>query len=150
MLDVGLAGVLAMWLCLVTWRALWGAPPGAPVRFWIVAAVSAVIHLGFHAAATAAPTIDAVALVLAGGRRSGCGASGSAAFRAAGSARTRTRATKDGGGGGGGPDDGRPDDRTGPRGGDDVDWDVFERDFAAYVERARARVPERGLEPAAD
>jgi len=54
----------------------------------------------------------------------------------------------DGGGGGGGPDDGRPDDRTGPRGGDVVDWDVFERDFAAYVQRSQE--PDRGLEPAAD
>src|SRR6201989_2609765 len=66
MLAVGLAGVLGIWLGLVTWRALFGAPPAAPVRFSIVAAVSVVIHLRFHAAATAAPTIDAVALVLAG------------------------------------------------------------------------------------
>ena len=66
MLDVGLVGVLAAWLGLVSWRALRGAPPARPIRFAIVAAVSAMIHLGFHAAATAAPTIDAVALVLAG------------------------------------------------------------------------------------
>jgi hypothetical protein len=148
MLDVGLAGVLALWLGLVTWRALWGAPPGGPVRFWIVAAVSAAIHLGFHAAATAAPTVDAVALVLAGWTTFGMwclwlGRLPSRGFR-------QDEGEEDGGGGGGGPDDGRPDDRTGPRGGDDVDWDVFERDFAAYVERSPAREPERGLEPATD
>jgi hypothetical protein len=52
--------------------------------------------------------------------------------------------------GGGGSDDGGPDD--GPQGGGDeppdddggIDWDVFERDFAAYVERVRE------AEPAAD
>ena len=147
MLDVGLAGVLALWLGLVTWRALWGAPPGGPVRFWVVAAVSAAIHLGFHAAATAAPTVDAVALVLAGWTTFGMwclwlGRLPSRGFR-------QDEGEEDGGGGGG-PDDGRPDDRTGPRGGDDVDWDVFERDFAAYVQRSPAREAERGLEPAAD
>ena len=46
----------------------------------------------------------------------------------------------DGGGGGGrGPDDEPPDD--GPRDGG-VDWDVFEREFAAYVVRAERREPE--------
>jgi len=151
MLDVGLAGVLAMWLCLVTWRALWGAPPGAPVRFWIVAAVSAVIHLGFHAAATAAPTIDAVALVLAGWTTFGMWCLWLGRLPSRGFRQNEDESDEGGGGGGGGPDDGRPDDRTGPRGGDDdVDWDVFERDFATYVERALPRAPERGLEPAAD
>ena len=151
MLDVGLAGVLAMWLCLVTWRALWGAPPGAPVRFWIVAAVSAVIQLGFHAAATAAPTIDAIALVLAGWTTFGMWCLWLGRLPSRGFRQNEDESDEGGGGGGGGPDDGRPDDRTGPRGGDDdVDWDVFERDFATYVERALPRAPERGLEPAAD
>ena len=150
MLDVGLAGVLALWLGLVTWRALWGAPPGGPVRFWIVAAVSAAIHLGFHAAATAAPTVDAVALVLAGWTTFGMWCLWLGRLPSRGFRQSEDDGGEDGGGGGGGPDDGRPDDRTGPRGGDDVDWDVFERDFAAYVERALPREPERGLEPAAD
>ena len=67
MLDVGLVGVLAVWVIAVGWRALCAAPRlRHPIRFAIVAAVSAAIHLGFHAAATAAPTLDAVALVLAG------------------------------------------------------------------------------------
>ena len=66
MWNVGLVGVLAAWVIAVGWRALRGAPPAHPIRFAIVAAVSATIHLGFHAAATAAPTLDAVALVLAG------------------------------------------------------------------------------------
>ena len=66
MLAVGLVGVLAMWIGLVARRALLGAPPVGPIPFSVVAGVSVVIHLGFHAAATAAPTIDAVALVLAG------------------------------------------------------------------------------------
>jgi hypothetical protein len=147
MLDVGLVGVLAMWIGLVAWRALLGAPPVGPIPFWVVAVVSVVIHLGFHAAATAAPTIDAVALVLAGWTTFGMwclwlGRLPSRGFR------QNEDDDGDGGGGGGGPDDGRPDDRTGPRGGDVVDWDVFERDFAAYVQRSQE--PDRGLEPAAD
>ena len=151
MLAVGLAGVLGIWLGLVTWRALFGAPPAAPVRFSIVAAVSVVIHLGFHAAATAAPTIDAVALVLAGWTTFGMwclwlGRLPSRGFRPS----EDDGGGDGGGGGGGGPDDGRPGDDPTPRGGNDVDWDVFEREFASYVERSLPREPERGLEPAAD
>src|SRR4051794_26022715 len=66
MFDGGLVGILGVWVTGVAWRALWGAAPARPIRFAVVAAVSATIHLGFHAAATAAPTLDAVALVLAG------------------------------------------------------------------------------------
>jgi hypothetical protein len=90
MFGVGLVGVLAVWVVAVGWRALRGPAPERPIRFAVVAAVSATIHLGFHAAATAAPTLDAVALVLAGWSTFGSGACGSAASRAPGSARTRT------------------------------------------------------------
>jgi hypothetical protein len=150
MLAVGLVGVLAMWIGLVARRALLGAPPVGPIPFSVVAGVSVVIHLGFHAAATAAPTIDAVALVLAGWTTFGMWCLWLGRLPSRGFRQSEDEGGEDGGGGGGGPDDGRPDDRTGPRGGDDVDWDVFERDFAAYVERALPREPERGLEPAAD
>jgi hypothetical protein len=149
MLDVGVAVVLGIWLGLVTWRALFGAPPATPVRFWVVAAVSAVIHLGFHAAATAAPTIDAVALVLTGWTTFGMWCLWLGRLPSRGFRPTEDDGPGDGGGGGGGPDDGRPGDGPGP-GGDDLDWDVFEREFAAYVERSQPQEPERGLEPAAD
>jgi len=151
MFGVGLVGVLAVWVVAVGWRALRGPAPERPIRFAVVAAVSATIHLGFHAAATAAPTIDAVALVLAGWSTFGLwclwlGRVPSAGFRqneddGGGSG------GEGGGGGGGGPDDDRPSD--GP-GGDDVVWDAFEREFAAYVERAVRPEPDRGLEPATD
>jgi len=152
MFGVGLVGVLAVWVVAVGWRALRGPAPERPIRFAVVAAVSATIHLGFHAAATAAPTIDAVALVLAGWSTFGLwclwlGRVPSAGFRqneddGGGSG------GEGGGGGGGGPDDDRPSD--GP-GGDDVDWDAFEREFAAYVERGRPDGdPAPDLEPAAD
>src|SRR5262249_13138812 len=123
--------------------------PAAPVRFSIVAAVSAVIHLGFHAAATAAPTIDAVALVLTGWTTFGMwclwlGRLPSRGFRS----REGDGPGEGGGGGGGRAERGSGGPR--PGGGDNVDWDVFEREFAAYVERAQPQEPERGLEPAAD
>src|SRR3954451_19668339 len=66
MWGVGLVGVLGIYIAGVAWRTVWGAVPAGPVRFSVVAGVSVTIHLGFHAAATAAPTLDAVALVLAG------------------------------------------------------------------------------------
>src|SRR3954467_3428623 len=66
MWGVGLVGVLVVYIAGVAWRTVWGAAPAAPVRFSVVAAVSVAIHLVSPAAATAAPTLDAVALVLAG------------------------------------------------------------------------------------
>jgi hypothetical protein len=153
MFDVGLVGVLGVWVIVVAWRALRGPAPTAPIRFAVVAAVSCVIHLGFHAAATAAPTLDAVALVLAGWTTFGMwclwlGRLPSAGFR---QNEDDGGSGGEGGGGGGGPDDSGPEDGPGP-GGDGVDWDAFEREFAAYVERRETPEadPERGLEPAAD
>ena len=152
MFDVGLVGILVAWVAGVAWRALWGAAPAQPIRFAVVAAVSATIHLGFHAAATAAPTLDAVALVLAGWTTFGLwcvwlGRLPSAGFRQGED--DGGSGGEDGGGGGGGPDDGPDGDRPGgPDPDGEVDWDAFERDFAAYVGRARRREPEP--EPAAD
>jgi uncharacterized membrane protein YgcG len=152
MFGVGLVGVLAVWVVAVGWRALRGPAPERPIRFAVVAAVSATIHLGFHAAATAAPTLDAVALVLAGWSTFGLwclwlGRVPSVGFRQ--NEDDGGSGGDGGGGGGGGPDDGSPSDGPGP-GGDDLDWDAFEREFAAYVERFERPEPERGLEPAAD
>jgi uncharacterized membrane protein YgcG len=139
----------------VAWRALLGAAPARPIRFAVVAAVSVAIHLGFHTAATAAPTLDAVALVLAGWSTFGLwclwlGRVPSAGFRPQEDDGGSGGEGGDGGGGhgGGGPDsdDGRPSG-DGP-GGDDVDWERFERDFAAYVEHGHRPMPEP--EPAAD
>src|SRR4051794_38559109 len=152
MLDVGLVGVLVVWVTGVAGRPFRGPPPARPIRFAVVAAVSATIHLGFHAAATAAPTIDAVALVLAGWSTFGIWCLWLGRLPSHGFRQNEDDGGSGGdgpGGGGGGPDDGGPGDGPGP-GGDDVDWDAFEREFAAYVERAQPPEPERGLEPAAD
>jgi hypothetical protein len=153
MWDVGLVGVLVAWVVAVGWRALRGPAPARPIRFAVVAVVSATIHLGFHAAATAAPTLDAVALVLAGWTTFGMWCLWLGRVPSRGFRQNEDEGGGSGGdgpgGGGGGPDDGRPSDGSGP-GGDDVDWDAFEREFAAYVEYGRPAEPERGLEPAAD
>jgi uncharacterized membrane protein YgcG len=153
MFDVGLVGILGVWVTGVAWRALWGAAPVRPIRFPVVAAVSIAIHLGFHAAATAAPTIDAVALVLAGWTTFGLwclwlGRVPSVGFRQ--NDDDGGSGGEGGGGGGGGPEDGPPSG-DGPGGGDDdVDWAAFEREFAAYVDRAHRTEPEPEPEPAAD
>ena len=144
MFDVGLVGFLGAYVGLVAWRALWGAPPTQPIRFAVVVAVSATIHLGFHAAATAAPTIDAVALVLAGWTTFGLWCLWLGRLPSRGFRQNEDDGDGEGGGGGGrGPDD-KPPGGDGPPDGDgDVDWDAFERDFASYVDS-------RLVEPAAD
>src|SRR3954462_12129041 len=149
MWGVGLLGVLGIYIAGVAWRTVWGAAPAGPVRFSVVAGVSVTIHLGFHAAATAAPTLDAVALVLTGWSSFGLwcvwlSRVPSVGFRPGGG-----DADQGGGGGGRGGDDpdgaggagggpGRaaapPADDGPPGGGSAVDWDAFEREFAAYVE----------------
>ena len=149
MLDVGLVGVLVVWVALVTWRALLGAPPPRPVRFVVVAAVSAVIHLGFHAAATAAPTVDAIALVLTGWTTFAMWCLWLGRLQSRGFRPNEDDGGSDGGGGGGrDPEDSQPG--TPPGGDQDVDRETFEREFGAYVEGVRPPDPERGLEPAAD
>jgi hypothetical protein len=154
MFDVGLVGALAVYLAGVAWRAVWGAAPGGPIRFAVVAGVSAAIHLGFHAAATAAPSIaSAVALVLAGWTSFGLWCAWLS--RAPG---PRHRMRDDDGGEDGGDDGGRGpgDDPSDPGGGPpgdgpELDWETFERDFAAYVvlaeERERARRGVRQQQP---
>jgi hypothetical protein len=142
MFDVGLVGTLAVYLAGVAWRALRGAPPGGPVRFAVVVAVSAVIHLGFHTAATAAPSIaSAVALVLSGWTTFAMwclwlARSPSRGFR---EAEDDGGDDGDGGGGGRGPGEDPPGPDDGPSG--DVDWDAFEREFAGYVNRRRTPQP---------
>jgi hypothetical protein len=151
MLGVGLVGVLGVYVAGVAWRTVWGAAPAAPVRFPIVVAVSATIHLGFHAAATAAPTIDAVALVLAGWSSFGLFCVWLSRVPSVGFRQGDDDSDEGGGGGGGpGPDDGPPADDGPPGGGSSVDWDAFERDFAAYVDRSERPDAEPELEPAAD
>jgi hypothetical protein len=155
MFGVGLVGVLGIYVAAVARRAIWGAAPTAPVRFSIVAGVSATIHLGFHAAATAAPTLDAIALVLAGWTSFGLWCVWLSRVPSVGFRPGEDDGEEGGGGGGGpGPDDGPPADDGPPGGGSAVDWDAFERDFAAYVERSGGPdgepEPEREPEPAAD
>lgn len=148
MFDVGLIGVLGTYVACIAWRALWGAPPAKPMRFAVAAAIAMTVHLGFHALATAAPSIaSAVALVLAGWTSFGLwcfwlGRGPSVGFRPG----EDDDASGGEGGGGPGPDDG-PHDNDPPPGDDDgpdVDWDRFEREFETYVERSRE------AEPAAD
>jgi hypothetical protein len=151
MWGVGLVGVLGVYVAGVAWRAVWGAAPAGPVRFSIVAGVSAAIHLGFHAAATAAPTLDAVALVLAGWTSFGLWCAWLSRVPSVGFRPNEDEGDGGGGGGGGpGPDDDPPADDGPPGGGTALDWDAFERDFAAYVERSERPDAEPELEPAAD
>jgi len=138
MFDAGLVGILGIWVSVVAWRALWGAPPAQPIRFAVVAGVSAVIHLGFHAAATAAPTVDAVALVLAGWTTFGMWCLWLGRLPSRGFRETEDDGGE-GGGGGPGPDVEPP--RDGPPGGDGIDWDAFEREFAAYAAYPRIAEP---------
>jgi hypothetical protein len=153
MWDMGLVVVLLAWVVAVGWRALRGPAPARPIRFAVVAVVSATIHLGFHAAATAAPTIDAVALVLAGWTSFGLWCLWLSRVPSVGFRPKDDESDEGGGGGGGpGPDDGPPADDGPPGGGSAVDWDAFERDFAAYVDRSGRpdAEPDPDLEPAAD
>jgi hypothetical protein len=140
MFDVSLVIALAAGETWAVRRALWGPPPARALGLWTIAVVCLVIQLGFHTAATAAPSaVTAIALVL----------SGWTSFTLWWLWLVRAPAPRfgdgpddeGGGGGGGGPDDGGPDNggQGPPRGGDqhDVDWEAFERDFADYAEQAR-------------
>jgi hypothetical protein len=149
MFDVGLIGLLGTYVAGIAWRALWGAPPARPMRFVVALAVSMAIHLGFHAAATAAPSVaSAAALVLAGWTSFmlwciWLGRVPSRGLREGGEDDDASGGD-DGGGGGPGPGDGPQDDEPPADDGPDVDWDRFEEEFAAYVERSQE------AEPAAD
>ncbi len=136
MLD---AVVVVVLLAALTWtlrRAVWGRPPARPVRLAVIVGVTAAIQLGFHAAATAAPSVPmVVALVF----------SGWICFILWWVWLTRAPTQRfedgsDGGGSGGGPGGGGGDDDRGgdpPSGDGEVDWEAFEREFWPYVERQR-------------
>src|SRR3712207_1893872 len=67
MLDAVLIGVLSVGLAWGRGRAVWGRPPAPPVKPGTAIVLGAVIQFGFHAAATAAPSMaTVVALVLTG------------------------------------------------------------------------------------
>src|SRR3954462_12814828 len=115
MWGVGLLGVLGIYIAGVAWRTVWGAAPAGPVRFSVVAGVSVTIHLGFHAAATAAPTLDAVALVLAGWSSFGLWCLWLSRVPSVGFRPNEDDGGEGGGGGGGGPGPGQDDRPAGRR-----------------------------------
>lgn len=138
MLDGVLIGSLVMAETLGYRRAVFGRPPSRPRRLLPSALVSLSIHIGFHAAATMAPTVPtAIAFVLAGwttfiiwwkwlarapdpwnfgeGEDGGDGPGG-------------------GGGSGGGPDGG---DRDPGGGGREIDWEALEREMSDFMDGDR-------------
>jgi hypothetical protein len=140
MFDVALVTALTVLVILTARRAVGGSPPRQTVRFAVIAGVAAAIHLGFHAAATAAPSMaSAAALVLTGWTSFVLWC---VWLSRAPATRGRDRPDDDESGGdgrgGGGPGDGGGPDGAGPGSGDDdTDWDRFEREFADYVQRRR-------------
>lgn len=148
MFDVSLVTGLAALVAWAVRRGLWGPPPRGPIRFAVIAAVAASIQLGFHAAATAAPSVvTVVAFVLTGWAgftlwmiwlsRAPSGNTSEGPDDDSGGG--------DGGDGGRGPGDEGPPGRDPGPGGDEsgIDWEQFERDFGDYVERRR-RTPAPG------
>src|SRR3954463_11981753 len=137
MWGVGLVGVLGVYIAGVARRTVWGPAPAAPVRFSVVAAVSVAIHLGFHAAATAAPTLDAVALVLAGWATVGLWCLWRSRVPSVGFRPKEDDGGEGGGGGGGGPgpDDAPPAGDGTPGGGNAGGLGPFQRDLAAFLAR---------------
>ena len=136
--------VLIGGLCLATpfgiYKAVRGKPPTRPVKLGAVILFGVLIQFGFHALATAMPSVvTVIAIVLAGW----------VSFtlwsvwlmRAPDPQRRDERGDEDRGGGtddgGGGPD--RPS--RPPAGDHGVDWDAFERDFWADVERREPVAP---------
>jgi hypothetical protein len=141
--DAIIVGALVVVEVFGARRALWGKPPARQWRFGAVGLVCACIHLGFHAAATAAPSLLSVAsLVLAGWL--------TFTLWLAWLSRAPKPERGDGGegGGGGGPSDDDDDGRGGgPGDGEpEFDWDAFEREFWPYV-RDRERRERRGVTP---
>jgi hypothetical protein len=136
MLDEGLIGAVMVFEMLWYRRAVFGRPPSRPMRLLPSGLISGAIHLGFHAAATAAPTAPtAIAFVLAGWTsfvlwwkwmarapkpRWGDGEEGNGG--------------SGGGGGGGGSGGGPKDDGDRPRGdAREIDWDELEREMADFL-----------------
>ena len=141
MLEEGLIGGLVLAEMLGYRRAMFGSPPSRPLRLLPAALVSLVIHIGFHAAATMAPSVStAIAFVFAGwttfyiwwrwvaratdpwGFEEGDDGGG-------------------GGGGGGGPGLGPDRDRHDPGGGGrEIDWEEREREMGDFVTPDRTLV----------
>ena len=136
MFDAVLVSALIVLVAFAARRALKGPPPRRAVCFAGIAGVSVAIHFGFHAAATAAPSMpSAAALVLTGWTNFGLWC---AWLSRAPTAKFRDDTDDDDtGGGGGGPENGAGPGEGGPSGAGDTDWDRFERDFADYVLRGR-------------
>jgi len=129
-------GLVIAFLAYAIWaarRATRGPAPLAPIRLTRLAAGCVLINLGFHAAATAAPSaMSAIVLVLAGWTTFGLWWKW---LSRAPAARRRPDDGEDGGGGPGHGDDPPPIGPAGPAGDEDIDWDAFDREFAAYLEQ---------------
>ena len=133
MVEEGVIGGLVLAETLGYRRAMFGRPPSRPLRLVPAALISLVIHIGFHAAATAAPSVvTAIAFVFAGW----------ATFiiwwkwvaRAPNPWGFDEGEDGNGPGGGGGPGRGTaPED--GDPGGDglEVDWEAREREMSDFV-----------------
>jgi hypothetical protein len=144
MFDGGVIGALVVVEGLGLRKAVWGTPPTRQVGIGAVLVVGLLIQIGFHTAATAAPSMPSViALVLAGWVSFilwTVWLSRAPAPRRGDGRDDDGRGSDDDGGGGGGPDGPLPGDG----GGDGIDWEEFERQFWPYVERSH-----RGKEPVA-
>ena len=138
MVEEGLIGGLVLAETLGYRRAMFGRPPSRPLGLVTASLISLTIHIGFHAAATVAPSaVSAVALVFAGW----------ATFiiwwkwvaRA-----PNPWGLDDGedgggpGGGGGGPGIGPAPHGGGPGGdGLEIDWEEREREMSDFVSPER-------------
>ncbi len=130
--EEGLIGGLVLAETLGYRRAMFGRPPSRPLRLLPASLVSLAIHIGFHAAATVAPSAaTAIALVFAGW----------ATFIIWWKWVARAPNPwgldegEDGGGpGGGGPGLTPPPDPGGPGGdGLEIDWEEREREMSDFV-----------------
>ena len=140
MVEEGLIGGLVLAETLGYRRAMFGKPPSRPMRLVPASLVSLTIHIGFHAAATVAPSAStAIALVFAGW----------ATFIIWWKWVARAPNPwgfdegEDGGPpGGGGPGVGPEPDAGGPGGsGLEIDWDALEREMSDFVSSERELAP---------
>ena len=132
-LEAGLIGGLVLAETLGYRRAMFGRPPSRPLSLVPATLISLAIHIGFHAAATVAPSVvSATALVFAGWAtfiiwwRWVARAPNPWGFDEG----------EDGGGpdGGGGPGIGPAPESGGPGGdGIDIDWEQREREMDDFV-----------------
>ncbi len=137
MVEEGLIGGLVLAETLGYRRAMFGRPPAQPLHLVPASLISLLIHIGFHAAATVAPSAaTAVAFVFAGW----------ATFIiwwkwvARAPNPWGSDEGEDGGGpsGGGGPGVGPPPQGGGPGGdGLEIDWDEREREMRDFADSHR-------------